>query len=237
MGRRYSRQATRLWPLTVAALSLLVATSSNVWPQSEYFRIRFSSGVTIYGEFRGAELRVATTAGGLQTASAVAATKSTRTAKRTGVLCSDGFPEVNLPLPAAERHAGWLRFAGRLSHLYYPGVQQATWVNATLGLERTDDRGATWTYWVERSGSTAPSPEQGPVLSVPGLDSLNLKVSTQIARRRYLKAGVRVWADGAELCDVSRNGSSADVQFDAIMSDGNTVVAQKRGPLRRSGFT
>jgi len=229
----------------LAAVLLLGAGTLPAAGSPIYTRINIPPRTTVYVQFQGSEMRLATSVLGLKDAEPVSATRAGATFAV--------FPEVTLPLTADELPRGWSKVRAAI-YLYavQTGLRSETriWhVSAAVGPVLTcpersrrsgvegpslsDTGGALWTYWFPVSAPTAAEPRSAPAWQIPNPTALRLTVMTHKARGR-VGVVVRLTAGTAEVYDVQKNGKSVEVQVMVRDADGNGI-ASERGPLRKFG--
>lgn len=216
-----------------AYLLLSASAGSAAAPaQPAYARVALSPSAAVNVEFRGAEMRVARTAQGLQTAAPV---KGSRSVGRWVE-----FPEVTLPFAAASLPPRVAKITTRFEVMQPPerssrGGAPVGYVFATIGLCYQDSAGALWTYVTRASAQTATSLVRARPIEVPRLGALTMTVVTRAYRKR-IGAGIRVASGKVELSEIRKDGRSVEAQLRLLDSAGG-AVATARGPLAKFGFT
>ena len=207
-------------------------------PQPQYVRIQVSAKRSIYVEFRGNEMRMASTAAALETAKAVRAPQP-KTAPGASRFISVAFPEAGLPVPGDQLPPGFAEARARFTYEYYPDTEDTerrpSYVDAQIGLSPTDRKHGLWVYWVSEFVQPKQAPVSAPAISLPRLASLSLRVSTKGAEQRKVGIAVAAKSGEAELSDVTRNGRGVSARL-RVLDRNKKVVASDKGALSKFGF-
>lgn len=217
----------------LAALAMTMALCAAPAIAAEtplYARISVPAKTTIYAQFIGSDLRMATTVAGLERAKPIPAHES-----RDSRLL---FRQVILPLPAGSLPSGWAQVRANL-YLFSPsgrqaGSTQGCMVLAELGVVRKGARGA-WTYVSRVNATASTTPTDAKVLQVPDVSRLRLKWTDKVSGGN-LGIALQVMAGDTEISDIQNSGKSAEAMRVTVRDARGKVVATAAGPLAKFGF-
>ena len=232
-------------------IALVCAASPCLAANPVYVRIAVPPKTTVYVEFQDRDMRMATTVAGLKAATPIRAESV-----EGGQI---HFPEVALPLTAKSLPAGytevraWLNLGPSdvvildadlqgVADRLIPGspAPPMRWeVSGYLCPRCVDKQKAVWTYWFEVGAEASTTADTAPILRVPEMTKLKVKVVAQ-ADKRDLRIGVRATVGNAELSDIrtTRGGQESPyspVQV-AVRDAAGKSVAAERGRLDKFGF-
>jgi hypothetical protein len=222
--------------LVVVAIAgfALIAISSGALSAAEnpvYARIVVSPKCTVYVQFDGSEMRLATTAPGLKSAKAIKARRS-----------SDqhaSFAEVALPVAAQDMPTGLTKMTGQFDVMHFAGRRAAgqpeSYVFGAIGLSKQDKVKATWTYTVVVSQEGGASPVEAKPVTIPDASKLRLNLTVKVAGQK-VGPGLTLKAGALEVGEIRKNGKSMPAQVRVLDSAGKAVGSSK-GPLGQFGFT
>jgi hypothetical protein len=220
----------------VAALTLIGADTAGGQQTPAYVRINVSEKSTVYLEFRGAELRAATSVEGLKTAQPVLMRS---VGGRPGQ-----FPEITLPIPADQLPTGIVAIRGtfELGSVMHPvagRMEKKTFSYGQIGICRNDEKNAQWQYNVSIQLLTGDVAESTPGIQLPtmlpDLDNVKASLETKPSRGK-LAIGLRIMAGGATLTDVRKDGQPVQVKM-VVADASGAEIASKIGPLSTFGFS
>jgi len=211
--------------------------------QPQYVRIQVSPKRSIYLEFRGNQIRMAFTPADLEAVKPVRALKAK--AARPSRVASDAFPEIDLPVPAYQLPRGFAKAMTRFVHNYSRAAlysrdiedtgQSWSYVDARVGLSRTDGKKAAWVYWISEYVEPKEAPVSAPVVKLPSLTSLKLQVTTKPGEQRKVGVAVTARSGETQLSDITYHGKSVLAHL-SILDRNKQAVASDKGPLGKYGF-
>ena len=199
-----------------------------------YLRISVPPDTTVYVQFKGTDMRMATTIPGLKTAKPVKVRQDRRLPANY-----TQFPEVTLPVPAKSLPAGWTGIAAELSAQQGP-VDPRTrtpwwYVYGNLGPSCKDADGTVWTYLVRMAARAGDSPDTQTVFAVADPADLSLSVTAK-PEGRQIGVGLAIASGQSQLYEIRKDGVSAEVAEVIVTDQDGKQVAAKRGPVNAFGF-
>lgn len=231
---------SRIIPSVVALLILVLPCGPLAAAEKPvYARIAVSPQTTVYVQFLGPKMRIATTVPGLKSAKIV----DSRDLGRQGPSENDyaQFPEVALPVPAKQLPEGFAKMTAQFEVTRFggrgPSGAPQSYVYGSIGLSKPDKAKAkaNWTYTMSVSQEGAASPVDAKPIRIPAMSNLALDLTAKVAGRK-VGAGITVKAGTLEVGDIRKNGRSADAEV-RILDGAGKVVDSSKGPIGKFGFT
>jgi hypothetical protein len=212
-------------------------------PQSAYFRIAVSPECTIYGLMREGMLYLADDPDELAEADPVKAEEDLTVDLDNGMrLVNQRFPVAVLAVPAEALPSETTEAVVALQHRFVVVADPATTrraysvVYGLAGWGRKDGDGREWLYYGSASVESGARPQTAPLLTLPPVGPLALKVSRTGFERRTISVGVRLMAGETELQQVTRDGENAPIRLRVLDGSGEEVSAEE-GDLEKFGRT
>jgi hypothetical protein len=227
-------------PILIVAASAYTTPARAAAPPTQYVRVRVAAADDIYVQFRGNELRMATTVAGLTKAKPVKATPSRSRPSSSAAVHT--FPEVQLPVARQQLPTGLTKASAVFLHVTDAGRNKQSFVSAKLGWSQLDANGATWTYWSNGfTDKPSGSPTGAPVIALPKLQQLRLDVKAEPKSGRQVgivitaRAGGTAKAGGVQIQEITRNGKSAQASLKVLDRNGK-VAASATGALSKFSY-
>jgi hypothetical protein len=218
LGRNYVLAGVAIAGIIV--LILIGVGMRSVTLKTGYARINISDKSAVYLEFKGTELRAATSVEGLKTAEPVALG-----ARSEQVVQS---PEFALPIPADQLPEGVGAVKGSFTRI-------ANNLSGDLGICRTDEQRIVWQCNVHVWSTVGPDPGAAQAIQLPKVEKLALAVTGAPSKGR-LGVGVRLAAGSNQVTGVRRDGKPVLVQV-RVTDAGGDEVGAKKGPLADFAFS
>jgi len=226
---------------------LLPVEGAAARPQSAYFRIAVSPERTIYGLMREGMLYLADDPDELADADPVRAEEDRTVDLDNGMrLVNQRFPVAVLAVPAEALPSEATEAVVALQHRFVVLADPATTrraysvVYGLAGWGAKDGDGREWRYCGSASVESGARPRTAPLLTLPPVGPLALKVSTTrtFERRtfRTIRIRVRLMAGETELQQVTRDGKNAAIRLRVLDGSGEEVSAEE-GDLEKFGLT
>ena len=205
--------------------------------QSAYFRIAVSPECTIYGLVWDDMLLLADDPDELADAAPIRAL-----ALETGTGGAYPVPEAVLRVPAEVLPRASIQAKASLHYVFgtyrFPHPEagrEFAWLSGQLGWQEGHESGV-WAYWRSVWSKVGTRPRTAPVLEMPPMGPLALKITTKALGKRKVGIGARVMAGEVELQQVTRDGENAPVRLRVLDGSGEEVSAEE-GDLEKFGFT
>ena len=221
------------WPLGAAlVLVLFFLTNSAGAQEALYARIIVDPKTTVYVEFKGEEMRMATSVAGIEKAKVVKASRR----RRSAII----LPEVEITASGARLPATWSSLKAKLTPIADNAAVGAkvSRIAADFTLSCKDKSGAQWIYVVEapesaRLGLTA---DKAPILfSLPELERASVKITTEI---KDYQVGIAPspMTGKSKINEIKRNGKQSQASL-RITDSAGKIIANEKGDLDKFGFT
>jgi hypothetical protein len=230
--------------LAAAGALLALSLPASAAP-AEYAAIRFlpNQEPAVYLQCQDDTIRIASSIAGLENAKPIKAPRSRRFQFDAGpneMVRGHSFAETDLPvaIEGVSRVSVSLHVQ-RTYRLRRTGSEpgRTTVVSGQFRLSRQDRSGAVWTYGFFANGrepATA-DPAQAPMMDVPDLDKLALKVETKVEGKK-VRIGLRVMAGESWVSEITKGSANAPAQIQVANQAGKAILSEK-GDVKKFGFT
>jgi len=245
MWRRVRWRAACMAGMFAAAIAG-AGSPAAAWVQYGCFRFLPSPGPDLYLELRDGKLRVGRTLGELEkTKSLKPAAASQHDQEYSQFYVSYDFPKMLtlVRAPGVDEIRAVFSFDVTEAALSPRGstMRTGSWFYGRFWITRKDARGVPWTYVLRVGGESWPDPlvagRKGSMVSVPGLDDLQMHLAVAPVTKDEARIGVAIGA-GPEtyVQNVLKAGKPAIVKIE-VVGEGGKVVHRQSGDLQKLGFT
>jgi len=202
-----------------------------------YLRIVMPPDKTVYVQFQGAAMRMATSVAALKSARPIPAARQEGAAADRVFF---QFPETVIPFPARVLPARWKQVKAQFSTSrgpIDPRTDRYMWYGSvSVGPSVTDDQGSEWTYLCRTGAQLVATPEaQGNVVELPDLDSVSLSVTAR-SDDRLIGFAIGMSSKGGDVGEIIKDGTSAEIATVTVRDDAGSEISSKRGSLQTFGF-
>ena len=225
--------------ILIASFLFALAAEAEEIPQ--YVRLALGANSSLLLQFKGPELRVASTEQGLNQADPIRAKEYSPNRIQ--------FPEVPVTLDPSLLPGNPSKALLELFIFTYPtnrarkgGEEYITTVYANLTVSINDPKGATWNYTIRYDGSRIDLDDKSlrvataPVMKLlPNTNKVTLKFTVKLEKGKA-RIGLTPMAGEASLNNLTRDGKSAPAALRVTDRDKNILVTEKGG-LDKFGFT